>query len=134
MGLFDRSKKEKTALTDEQKTWNAIWELWANGQAASPYAELMTYQSEVNNGGHDQYFFNLENIGSLQTDLAALESFLPETLKRNLQEAYRAYLASGETAADAQAEAILSQCDNVFYENEAEILRLLHKYAERIAL
>lgn len=92
----------------------------------------MTYQSEVNNSGHDRYFFNAENIGSLQKDLTVPESFLPETLKSNLQDAYRAYLTLGETADDTQAAAILSQCDDVLYKNEAEINRILNDGAAKV--
>ena len=29
------------------------------GKAESPYAELMTYQGDINNGGHSQYFSNV---------------------------------------------------------------------------
>ncbi len=66
MGVFRFFKKSKAEPTDEQKKWNKMWDLWAEGRADSPYAELMTYQSEINNGGHDQYFFNVENTGNLQ--------------------------------------------------------------------
>ena len=47
MGLFDAFKKKKTELSDEQKKWNKMWDLWASGQVDSPYAELMTYRSEI---------------------------------------------------------------------------------------
>ena len=60
MGVFSFFKKSKVELTDEQKKWNKMWDLWVEGRADSPYSELMTYQSEINNGGHDQYFFNIE--------------------------------------------------------------------------
>ena len=56
MGLFNIFKKKKVVLTEEQLKWNKIWDLWAEGEAESPYAELITYQSEINNGGHGQYF------------------------------------------------------------------------------
>ena len=61
MGLFDLFKKKKVELTEEQLKWNKMWDLWTDGNAESPYAELMTYQSEINNGGHGQYFCNIEN-------------------------------------------------------------------------
>lgn len=61
MGVFSFFKKSKVELTDEQKKWNKMWDLWVEGRTGSPYSELMTYQSEINNGGHDQYFFNIEN-------------------------------------------------------------------------
>ncbi len=44
-------KKNKIKLTKEQQKLDQIWSLWEEGQADSPYAELMTYQSEVGNGG-----------------------------------------------------------------------------------
>ena len=53
MGVFRFFEKNKAEPTDEQKKWNKMWHLWAEGRADSPYAELMTYQSEINNGGHD---------------------------------------------------------------------------------
>lgn len=126
MGLFDVFRKNKVKLTEEQKKWNRMWELWAEGGAESPYAQLMTYQSEVNNGGHAQYFDNVGNIGDLQNEMSVLETILPERLRQNLQKAYQAYLAFDE---NEKAEEIIERCDNVFYENEKEINHLLEEYA-----
>ena len=70
MGVFDFLKKGKAELSDEQKKWNKMWDLWTEGRADFPYKELMSYQSEVNNGGHDQYFFNTENTDDLQKELS----------------------------------------------------------------
>ena len=83
MGLFDLFKTKKVELTEEK--WNKMWELWVEGQAESPYAELMTYQSEIKNGGHDQYFTNVENTGDLQKEMMALETVLSLRLKENLK-------------------------------------------------
>ena len=88
MGVFRFFEKNKAEPTDEQKKWNKMWHLWAEGRADSPYAELMTYQSEINNGGHDQYFFNIENSGNLQKEMAILKTVLPAKLRDNLQNAY----------------------------------------------
>lgn len=66
MGLFDFVKNKKTELTEEQLKWNKMWEMWANEQVDSPYAELMTYQSEIYNGGHSQYFTNVSNTNDLK--------------------------------------------------------------------
>jgi hypothetical protein len=129
MGLFDILKKRKGKLTDEQLKWNKMWELWAEAKADSPFAELMTYQSEINNGGHDQYFTNVENTGDLIKEMSALEEILSAKLKGNLNKAYKAYLASEE-----KSEEILAQCDNVFYENEEEINGVLEEYASKIEL
>ena len=134
MGLFDFLKKKEVQLTDEQKKWNKMWELWTEEEADSPYADLMTYQSEVNNGGHDQYFFNVGNTGDLQKEMSVLESVLSAKLKNNLQKAYKAYLVLEEKEDDEKAEEIMEECDDVFYENEEEINHMLEEYSAKIEL
>ena len=134
MGLFNIFKKKKIELTEEQLKWNKMWELWTEEKVSSPYAELMTYQSEINNGGHDQYFTNVENTGDLNKDIAALEQILSSELKDNLNKAYKAYMILEENDEDEEAEEVLEQCDGVFYENEEEINRLLEEYACKIEL
>lgn len=134
MGLFDIFKKKKVELTEEQLKWNKMWELWTEEKVDSPYAELMTYQSEINNGGHDQYFTNVENISDLNKEISALEQILSAELKNNLNKAYKAYLILEKKEEDEEAEETLEQCDDVFYENEEEINRLLEEYACKIEL
>ena len=134
MGLFDIFKKKKVELTEEQLKWNKMWELWTEEKVDSPYAELMTYQSEINNGGHDQYFTNVENTSDLNKEISALEQILSAELKNNLNKAYKAYLILEKKEEDEEAEETLEQCDDVFYENEKEINRLLEEYACKIEL
>ena len=134
MGLFDIFKKKKVELTKEQLKWNKMWELWTEEKVDSPYAELMTYQSEISNGGHDQYFTNVENTSDLNKEISALEQILSAELKNNLNKAYKAYLILEKKEEDEEAEETLEQCDDVFYENEEEINRLLEEYAYKIEL
>ena len=134
MGVFDFLKKGKAELSDEQKKWNKMWDLWTEGCADSPYQELMSYQSEVNNGGHDQYFFNTENADDLQKELSILKTVLPEKLQKNLRDAYSAYLVLAHKESDETAQAILEQCDNTFYKNEEEINCTLKEYAAEVKL
>ena len=134
MGLFDLFRKSKTELSDEQKKWNKMWDLWEENRADTPYAELMTYQSEINNGGHDQYFFNIENSGNLQKEMAVLKTVLPAKLRDNLQNAYDAYLKLTNEESDEQAGTILSQYDDEFYKVEEDINRILREYASQIEL
>ena len=94
----------------------------------------MTYQSEINNGGHSQYFTNVENTGDLSKEMSVLEQILSKKLRDNLNKAYKAYLTLEEKDEDEEAEAALEQCDDVFYENEEEINRLLEEYAGKIEL
>lgn len=120
--------------TNEQDKLTKLWELLEAEKIDSPLAELMTYQAEINNGGHDQYFLNVENKGSLPEEMAALESVLSAKLKRNLKKAHKAYLALEEDEDDEKAEETLEQCDDVFYENEEDINRILREYAEKLEL
>lgn len=120
--------------TNEQVKLTKLWELWEAGKIDSPLAELMTYQAEINNGGHDQYFLNVGSKGSLSEEMAALESVLSAKLKRNLKKAHKAYLALEEDEDDEKAEETLEQCDDVFYENEEDINRILREYAEKLEL
>ena len=133
MGLFNFFKQKKVKLTEEQCKWNKMWDLWAEEKAQSPYAQLMTYQSEINNGGHDQYFTNVENIADLQNEISVLETILPVIHRDNLRKAYKAYLVLKEKD-DEEAEKILEQCDDAFYENETELNCILEEYAQKIEL
>lgn len=134
MGVFGFFKKRKSELSREQKKWNKMWDLWAENRADTPYAEVMTYQSEVNNGGHDQYFLNVEQTGDLQAEISILESVLSEELRSNLLTAYDAYQMLADKESDEEREAILERCDDVFFKNEEEINRILKAYAAKIEL
>lgn len=127
-------KKNKIKLTKEQQKLDQIWSLWEEGQADSPYAELMTYQSEVGNGGHDQYFYNMENTGDLKKEMAALNTILTIKLKNNLDKAYEVYLLLKEKEGDEKSKEILEQCDDVIYENEEALNYILREYANKIEL
>ncbi len=134
MGVFGFFKKRKSELSREQKKWNKMWDLWAENRADTPYAEVMTYQSEVNNGGHDQYFLNVEQTGDLQAEISILENVLSEELRSNLLTAYDAYQMLADMESDEEWEAILERCDDVFFKNEEEINRILKAYAAKIEL
>ena len=134
MGLFDLLKKKKVELTEEQLKWNKMWDLWSEGEVEFPYSELMTYQSEINNGGHSQYFCNIENNDDLSKEMSALENILSDKLIDNLHKAYKAYQILEENEDDEKAEETMEQCDDFFYENEEEIINKLEAYADRIQL
>lgn len=134
MGLFDIFKKKKVELTEEQLKWNKMWELWTEEKTKSPYTELMTYQSEINNGGHSQYFCNVDNVSDLKKEMSALEKILTSPLYKNLKNAHKAYLILEENEEDENADEILEQCDNVFYENEEQINFILQEYANKLEI
>ena len=134
MWLFDFFKKKEAVLNENEVKWNKMWDLWVEKQVDSPYAELMTYQSEIDNGGHSQYFTNVENVSNLQNEMSILETILPIELNDNLQKAYNAYMKLEENEYDEKYEEIIEQCDDIFYENEEKINSLLEEYAAKIEL
>ena len=135
MGLFDIFKrKKKHELTEDQLKLNKMWDLWVQNKAESPYKELMDYQSEINNGGHSQFFTNVESRGELQKEMSALDVILPSELKSNLHKAYKAFLISEEKDGDDESDEILERCDDIFWDKEEEINRILNDYASKITL
>ena len=118
---------------EEQDKWCKMWDLWVEGRTASPYAELMTYHAEINNGGHDQYFTNVENTGDLERELSALKTILPVRFRGVLRIAYKCYLVLEEKESSF-AVLILEKCDDFFYAHEEELNRILKEYAATIEL
>ena len=127
MGLFDIFKKKEKPLTAEEK-WNRMWELWEIGDLQSPIKNLMTYESEVNNGGHSQYFFNVANSGVLTEEVEAVLSMLPEPLRENLARGYAAFSEQDNISGDIN-DALFEKCDDVFYEHEQLIIDIIQEAA-----
>jgi len=131
---FFKRKQNEVKTNEETCNINKLWDLWDDGKIDSPYNELMTYQSEINNGGHDQYFTNVVNTGDLEKEMSALEQILSAKLKSNLKKAYKAYLVLEEKENDEKAEESLENCDDIFYDNEKEINAILESYCLQIGL
>lgn len=132
MGLFNLFKK-KTHLTEEQKKWNHLWELWSREEIGSPYDALMTYDSEINNGGHIQFFLNVAACGEVEKAVNNLCEALPEMLKDNLQTAYSHYLVLINEE-NEETEGKILECDAVFHENEKLITDILQEYANTLEI
>lgn len=118
-------------LTDEDKKWNKMWDLWSNGEASSPYAQIMEYSAEVNNGGHAQYFSNLGDLNLLEENIQMLLVHLPSLFTKKLEKAYKLYLKD-EFA--RKTEKIMSKCDDIFYKNEEIINNMLKEYASTLEI
>lgn len=135
--LFRRKKNKdimEEVLSEADKKWNKMWDLWADGEIESPYNELMTYQSEVNNGGHHQYFLNTENNGDVRKDIENLYTILPGVLTDNIQSAFKAYIELEQDKNIEKNEESLEKCDDVFYENEEMINSILESYCKKIEI
>ena len=128
MGIFDIFKKKKAALTTDQKL-DKMWDLWAINKLDLPCAKLMKYESEVNNGGHSQYFFNVVNCGDLAVEVEAVLSMLPEPLRENLARGYAAFSEQDDISDDVNDE-LFEECDDVFYEHEQLIIDIIYETAK----
>ena len=132
MGIFDIFKKKKTALITDQKL-NKMWDLWADGKLNLPCAKLMRYESEVDNGGHSQYFFNVANGGDLAVEVEAVLSMLPEPLRENLARGYAAFSEQNDISDDINDE-LFEECDDVFYEHEQLIIDIIYEAAKSFVM
>ena len=132
MGIFDIFKKKKAVLTTDQKL-DKMWDLWADDKLDLPCAKLMKYESEVNNGGHSQYFFNVANGGDLAMEVEAVLSMLPEPLRENLARGYAAFSAQEDISNDVNDD-LFEECDDVFYEHEQLIIDLIYEAAKSFAM
>lgn len=132
MGFFDFFKKKTVKLTTDQKL-DKMWVLWAIDKLNLPCAKLMKYESEVNNGGHSQYFFNIANCGDLATEVEAVLSMLPEPLRKNLARGYAAFSAQDDISDDVNDD-LFEECDDVFYEHEQLIIDIIYEAAKRFEI
>lgn len=128
MGIFEIFKRKKPVLTTDQKL-DKMWDLWAINKLDLPCAKLMKYESEVNNGGHSQYFFNVANCGNLADDVDAVLSMLPEPLRGNLKRGYDAFTTQ-ENISDDENDDLFYECDDVFYEHEQLIIDIIYEAAK----
>lgn len=134
--IFKRKKKNSLSLelSESQLKWNKMWELWANGEIESPYNELMTYQSEVNNGGHSQYFTLITDNYDVESEIEKICGILPDLLKVNVQKAYQAHLILEKDETDEDADFVIRKCDEIFFENEPLITDILESFAEKLII
>lgn len=136
--IFDFLKRKKKSiyddsfLSEENKQWNKMWEMWSNGEIDSLYNELMNYHGEVSNGGHSQYFVNTDNCSDLNKEMSAVNDILPDILKENLKAAYEAHLLLEKDESDLNAESVMQKCDDLFFENENLIIDILEKFCMEI--
>ena len=113
-------------LSEKDLKWNKLWDLWVEDKIESPFNELMKYYSEINNGGHLQFFDNVSDNYNLDEFVKNIIAILPEFLRENLETAYKIYLINPDDISD-ENNFILECCDSFYYDNEefvAEILKL----------
>ncbi len=130
MGLFSFKKKEKK--TDEQSKLDYLWEMWRLEKVGAPYNALMTYDNEMNNGGHTRFFLNIAYWGSVEKAVNNICENLPDVLKENLKTAYSHYLVLIDEEENEETEKLIYECDKVFYDNENLLTDMFQNYANEI--
>lgn len=120
-------KKNSQTKKEAAEKLSKMWDLWVEGNIPSPYADLMTYKSEVNNGGHAQFFHNVSKTGHLRAVMRALDKLLPFDTKPALVEAYHAWQVNGAEA--EENENFFIAADEWFEKKEKIIDKILENYS-----
>lgn len=138
MGFFDIFKKKQPSTTGVMPEiclkMGKMYELLDEGKLESPYAELSTYQSEVFDSGHNQYFANAQSRGGVEKEMSVLDQILPAKLKENLHKAYEMYCAFKGDENNEMRQKILDLFDDVLYDNNEAITSILEEYADKLEL
>lgn len=130
---FKKRKVEATRLSQEELKWNKMMKMWADGSLESPYAELLEYMNGVNDGGHYMHFDNVVANGDLKQYVDNVAQILPDKLRKNIKKAYDAYIENPDDMSD-ENNAVLDECDKVYYDNEEAITLILKTRATQIEL
>ena len=131
MKLFGRKKQPE--LTEAQKKWNKLWEMYGSGELAKTDYNtfvLCEYESGVNGEGHSGWFFNTENTEgkeAINKSISALENILPAHLYDNLKKAFHSYGTENE-------DEVCESADDYFYEHEQEVIEYLQGVANNLEL
>lgn len=122
--LLDETKEQDSDLEEK---WHKMWQLWMNDRLESPYQEILTYENEVRNGSHLQYFNWIQENENPEkiVDIVSL-NLVGTVLKPIFNKAYRAYLELEKN--EEIANQILQSCDDAF----AEAANDIEKYMETI--
>lgn len=139
------NKKPDKRLSIEDQKWNKLWQLWSDVTLNNNYDNyiytLMTYSSEINNGGHLQFFLNERN-NQVDFDIINqhLKTALSPLLYDNYFKAYNLFKSLNlkveciEDYVDVEMENHFQEFDKCFYDNEESINQTIKDYANTIEL
>ena len=139
--LVLEEKRKVVKLTEEERKWNKVWDMWADGTLESPYNELLEYSSQVNGGGHLCFFDNVsgEDISKLDKVISVLLDTLPTVFVSKLKRAYDSYCKDsvdkeGDKIASEKTVKYTDELDNIFYDNEELVNGMIREYSNSIEL
>ena len=137
---YDKNKdmENEEDLYIAAEKWNTLIDMWADGDLNGPINDLLTYDAEINNGGHLQFFENCNE--DLDVMMESLKGILSKKLYDNLNDAYRIYLSSDYNIenvndyVDVALEGNYDMHDDVYYDSYKEIRKIIQEYANKIEL
>ena len=119
--------------TELELNWNKMWVLWMNKKMESPYQEILSYETDVRNGSHLEYFNWIKDNENFEKTIDIVSKNLKGTVLETIfNQAYDAYQKI-EKSKD-EAEQILSLCDKAFANEEDAIEKYLETIASKIDL
>lgn len=133
--IFTTTKKETDRFfkIEAGEGWNKMIDLWSDSKLNDPIKDVITYDAEVQNGGHLQFFENCQD--EMDELMSSLKKQLPKEMYKNLEDAYELYKQKDltiETVDDYVEEAQLGDFDKFdyfYYENEKKIYQIMQEYA-----
>ena len=127
MCIFKLFKKKKNTPLSDEALLDAFWQLWVKNELPSPYFELLTVISNLGALGHADFLNLLAKDDNLKRARSYSFDLLPEVIRTNFKNASQVYLANESRIGD---EDFLEEYDDIFYDNEQEIDKLLLSYAK----
>lgn len=131
--IIHNFKPHSSKIIADPNKWNYMIDLWVDNKLDNPIQHLITYDSEVNNGGHLQFFENCHE--ELPEIIPLIKTYLSKNMAKNLQDAYDLYLNlnpntySIDTFVDVAREDHFDKFDNYYYEHDKEVNQVLTKYS-----
>lgn len=131
-----KNVKEEDTFSNEK--WNKMIDLWVDYELDHPIKDVLTYDAEINNGGHLQFFENCND--ELDEMMISLKENLPEDIYINLKKAYDVYTSSDiniENVDDYVGEALedrFGEYDSYYYNNNDKVNEVLRNYASTLEL
>ena len=136
--VVNQNKKLKTDNTYSEEKWNKMIDLWVDFELKGPINDLLTYDAEINNGGHLQFFENKSD--NLDNMMVSLKEILPDDVYDNLKSAYDIYLKSNfsienvDDYVDVASKDSFLEYDTYYYKNDDKINKILKEYAATIKI
>lgn len=139
--VFITVNKKKDFSDDSsfsEEKWNKMIDLWVDGELDNPIKDVLTYDAEVNNGGHLQFFENCND--ELEEMMFSLKESLPRDVYDNLKQAYDIYksmdtnIENVDEYVDVALQGDLDKYDHFYYENYDKVKGILKEYASTIEI